>query len=493
MDIGAFAGTLSNLLVKHLARLVKGEDVKGSEGDKSLQELPAVLHLLWPRLQLEKDATLAPLLNALVASPDPAAVRSLRQHLEQLLVKDPALARSLEYLATTGDGAPAQQPKPDPWDHVLARDRTVARRLEMLYQLRTGRAAGEVAAQFNVSPQDLFALNTRFCTAGVAGLMSNEAGSWLEHLNASDTVLRRLDMVYLVRCGTPVAVVAEQYGAVPEYVQRIVRRFEKSGVPGILTEKDLEHFRALNPPALRICSYNLHGVHNDGPARFRRIAAQLALADAHVAALQEVVSGSGIENTGAQIARWASSITGEPYASEFAYCHQFMEKYPEGIAIATRCRLKGMRALDLTELRDGLKPTLPRKALVMEADVFGRTAAVASVHLDHGAEPQVRLAQAEKLVHELEEKSGNRADYFILAGDFNDADDSPPIRFLLSAGYRDAYRACNKDAGNTFPAGNPTARIDYIFVKGTAEVRSSGLLPNDPDLSDHIGIFAEIA
>jgi endonuclease/exonuclease/phosphatase family metal-dependent hydrolase len=152
-----------------------------------------------------------------------------------------------------------------------------------------------------------------------------------------------------------------------------------------------------------------------------------------------------------------------------------------------------MRTLDLNELRDGLKPALPRKALLMEAEVFGRTAAVVSVHLDHGAAPEVRLAQAEKLVRNLEERPANRADYIVLAGDFNDADDSPTIRFLLSSGYRDAYRACHNDAGNTYPAGNPTARIDYILVKGTAEIRSSGLLLNDPDLSDHIGVFAEIA
>jgi endonuclease/exonuclease/phosphatase family metal-dependent hydrolase len=152
-----------------------------------------------------------------------------------------------------------------------------------------------------------------------------------------------------------------------------------------------------------------------------------------------------------------------------------------------------MRTLDLNELRDGLRPALPRKALVMEADIFGRTAVVVSVHLDHGGAPQVRLAQVEKLVRELEERSANRADYVILAGDFNDADDSPTIRFLLSSGYRDAYRACHKDAGNTYPVGNPTARIDYIFVKGRVEIRSSGLFLNDPALSDHIGVFAEIA
>lgn len=495
MDIEAFAGTLTNLLIKHLPRLIRGEDAEASAGHNADDRLPAVVHLLWQRLQPKKAAGLPALLNALAASPDPADIQTLRHHVQQMLSKDLALARSLQYLVALGpDGVPAGQPQRDPWEQVLAKDRKAVRRLEMLYALRAGKTAGEVAAGFNISVQELFALNARFCTAGVAGALNDDAETWLERLNVGDTVLRRLDMIYLVRCGTPASAVAEQYGAPPEYVERIVRRFEKSGVPGILTEKDMEHFHALYPPALlRVCSYNLHGADDAGPPRFRRIAAQLAYADAHIAALQEVVSGSGIENTGAQIARWVSSMTGESYTSEFAYCHQFMEKYPEGIGIATRFRPKAMRSLDLTELRDGLRPALPRKALVMVADAGGRTAAVASVHLDHITDPQVRLAQAEKLVRELEEQGGNTPDYLVLAGDFNDADDSPAIRFLLSAGYRDAYRACNKDTGNTYPAGNPTTRIDYIFVKGAIEVRSSGLLANDPELSDHIGIFAEIA
>ncbi len=493
MNTAAFAGTLSDLLVKLLPRLLKHEDAAGAKGDKTPQELPPAVHLLLLRLQVERDPALNALIESLAASPEhPARRRSLQQYLEHFLAKNPAFTRSLEHLATLGGGiAPPPQPTAERWDRLLTTDRRVVRRLEMLYELRKGKTVKEAAAACNVSPQELFALNARFCAAGIAGLMNDEVGSWLDRLSPADTVLRRLDMIYLVRCGTPLAVVAEQYGAVPEYVERILQRFEKNGVPGILTEKEIDRYRALYPPTLRVCSYNLHGVQSDGPVRFRRIATQLADADAHVAALQEVVSGSGVQDTGAQIATWASTITGERYTSEFAYCHQFMEKYPEGIALATRCRPEDVQTFDLTELRDGLKPTMPRKALAMHADFHGRRAAVTCVHLDHAADARVRLAQVEKLVHELEEKS-ERTDCFILAGDFNDTEDAPSIRFLLSEGYRDAYRACNKDAGNTYPAGDPNVRIDYIFVKGAGEIRSSGLLANDPELSDHIGLFAEI-
>jgi endonuclease/exonuclease/phosphatase family metal-dependent hydrolase len=80
----------------------------------------------------------------------------------------------------------------------------------------------------------------------------------------------------------------------------------------------------------------------------------------------------------------------------------------------------------------------------------------------------------------------------ILAGDFNDTEASLVIEYMRSAGFVDAYRACHRGGGNTYPAGNPHARIDYIFVRGRATVVSSGVLQDDPGLSDHLGVFAEI-
>ena len=103
----------------------------------------------------------------------------------------------------------------------------------------------------------------------------------------------------------------------------------------------------------------------------------------------------------------------------------------------------------------------------------------------------MRLAQAEKLIAEIDAE-GAWISCSILAGDFNDTEDSPAVNFLKNAGYRDAYRTCHRSAGNTYPAGSPESRIDYIFVRGHVEVVASGLLPNDPELSDHIGLFAEI-
>lgn len=379
------------------------------------------------------------------------------------------------------------------WRDLLGRDDRVIERLEMVYLLRSGKAPDEIARRMNVDVERLFRLNSRFSLAGVAGLLSEEGvGRWIDRLDGNDPVLRRLDMVGLARSGTPVSAVGREYDALPEYVERVSERFARSGIAGVLTEEEIERFRALIPATISIASYNLHGTHNDGDQtyRLRRIARELARLDPHAACLQEVLSGGGIEDTGAQISRWMSSMTGYHYRSQFSYCHQFMEKYPEGIALSSRYPPEETRTIDLTRLEGGLKPSLARNALVMETKIFGRKIIFSSVHLDHGADPVVRVAQAQKLVRELEADSTGA--YFILAGDFNDLEGSPVIRFLRSAGYVDAYRACHKDAGNTYPADDPRIRIDYVFVKGHSAVVSSGLLLNDPELSDHIGIFAEI-
>jgi endonuclease/exonuclease/phosphatase family metal-dependent hydrolase len=114
------------------------------------------------------------------------------------------------------------------------------------------------------------------------------------------------------------------------------------------------------------------------------------------------------------------------------------------------------------------------------------------VHFDH-ENPKIRLAQAEKLLRELDSLY-KRKDYYarILAGDFNDVEDSPVMDFLRENGYKDAYRHCHPTGGNTFDAVTPYKRIDYIMVKGNVNFLSAELILKDPKLSDHIGVFAVI-
>jgi endonuclease/exonuclease/phosphatase family metal-dependent hydrolase len=496
-DIDRLADGLSVYLAPFLAGLMKDGMTGARPQDLVPHGPPAFARAVWSRLRaaVEVSPRLKESAEELAGDPTDADLLAIfRIRLGRLLRADERLAAWLFEAARKGQAEILGERKPG-LRELLGKDDPVLRRLDMVYRLRSGRAPDRIARETGVSVEELFRLNRRFCAAGVAGLISDaDSGDWLARLGRDDPVLRRLDMIDLVRAGTPPAAVGRAYDALPEYVERLHARFSQSGIAGILTEEETDRLKALVPATVRVASYNLHGLHDNGDQsrRLRRIGWEFARLDPHAAALQEVLSGAGVEDTGAQIAAWTSSMTGYHYRSFFAHCHLFMEKYPEGVALSLRCLPEAKKTIDLTRLPGGLRPSLARNALAVTTRLFGRKVVFVSVHLDHATDPAVRLAQAEKLVAEVEAHAPAGA-CLILAGDFNDVEDSPAVRFMLSAGYADAYRALHRDGGNTYPAGASRMRIDYVFVKGHSAVVSSGLLADDPDLSDHIGIFAEIS
>ena len=490
MDVDTLADSLTELISPFLAFVIEGHKV----GDADAPDMPDAVRLIRSRLapHMEKDGAARAAALAVLSSPQDAHARKgLRTQLRKLLAGSAGLAKAIRPLLERPQHAQPQVAAPA-WQDLLGRDDRLVERLEMISLLRAGRDPRDVASAFHMDMGRLFRLNTAFSLAGSAGLLPEEGiGNWLDRLDRSDPILRRLDMIRLVRAGNPVNLVARQYDALPEYVERINSRYAREGLLGIVTEEELDRFQSLHPPNIRVCSYNLHGTHDGAAQRLRRLAGSFAQMDVHAAAFQEVVKEGEREDSGIETSQWISAMTGYHYTSYFAYCHQFMEKYPEGVAVSTRCPVKGETTIDLTLLRDGLTPSMPRNALALEAEVHGRKIIFVSVHLDHNADPEVRLAQGEKLAAELGRREEG-AYASVLAGDFNDVESSPVMEYLRSMGYRDAFRACHREGGNTFPAGDAGSRIDYILVKGRATIVASGLLTDDPSLSDHIGIFAEI-
>jgi endonuclease/exonuclease/phosphatase family metal-dependent hydrolase len=490
MEAATLAGSLTDLLAPHLASLLEDS----GKGSLHGEEIPAHVRALWSILapHIRKDRSIRKWARDLGLFPSDGDVRSgFRIDMERLLDEKADLKRKIEE-TIKHLGVPLPGRTHASWREAFGEGDRAAERIEMVYMIRTGWTVEETAKHFGTDVGTVSRVNASYCLAGIGGVLQDRGvENWLDRLDPGDPVLRRLDMIRLLRSGTPTPAVARSYDALEEYVERLSERFSRSGVPGILNEDDIARYRILNPPFIRVCTYNLHGTHDDNPFRFRRLAKELSRIDPHLCAFQEVIDGAGIENTGIQISRWMSSITGYNYGSHFCYCHEFMEKFPEGVAVALRSPTKKMSTIDLTALRDGLKPTMPRNAITVETEVFGHKVVLASVHLDHNADPRVRLAQGEKLVAEIQR--GNEEAYCtVLAGDFNDGENSPVIEYLKAAGFADAYRACHREGGDTYPAGHPNARIDYILVRGRGTIVSSGLLPNDPTLSDHAGVFAEI-
>jgi endonuclease/exonuclease/phosphatase family metal-dependent hydrolase len=404
------------------------------------------------------------------------------------------LSAARELKAILEESVPGDTPSRSSEFHFANIDDTsdeTLRRLEAFRLLRSGIDPGRIAARFKMPISEVFRINYNFSVAGAEGLLlAGSTPSWSEQLDGNDPLLRRLEMVRLLRDGTPASVVARQFEAIEDYVVLIGQKFAKYGLPGIMTEADVERFRTANPEEIRICSYNLQGVRSDGALRLRRMARELCPYRPDVIAFQEVINGAGVDDTGGQIAYWLSSMTGEHYKSYFTYCHQFMDKFPEGVAVCARVPIRAATSIDLSaNLAKGLRPSMDRHAQMVETVVSGKRIIVVSVHFDHIELSEVRRAQADKLLSELDRITADADCYaLVLAGDFNDTEDSAALKLLKEAGYRDSYRICHKKGGDTFAVPRPDVRIDYILVKGAAEVISAEVILNDPDFSDHLGI-----
>ncbi len=99
----------------------------------------------------------------------------------------------------------------------------------------------------------------------------------------------------------------------------------------------------------------------------------------------------------------------------------------------------------------------PRGALVAQIGEAGRRAWVVSLHL--GLRPVDRRRNAEELadlVRALREP-------VVIGGDCNELPEGRAIGFL-SERFWDAWLLGGDVAGETFPASDPSARIDYLFV-----------------------------
>ncbi|MBF0329234.1 MAG: endonuclease/exonuclease/phosphatase family protein [Nitrospirae bacterium] len=312
----------------------------------------------------------------------------------------------------------------------------------------------------------------------------------LDGLDSNDSILRRIEMVRLIKTGVRLEEVCVKFDAAPEYVMKLVQCYEKNKTIGILTEEDFAAYRSANPELIKVCTFNLHGTHKDNSSRPLLISRELSSLAPDICAFQEAIQSGG-EDTAGVIAKNLSHMTGRHYRAHFALCHLFMDKYPEGVAAVTNSAQANKQTIDLNKgLEKGLKPSMARFASACEVRLYGKEILFASVHLDYNKNKSIRLAQAKKLLKEIDRLYKNKYYCQIIAGDFNDNADSPAMLFLAENGFNDAYRHCNATGGATYPSDAPTNRIDYIMVKGDAEIQSSSLVLKNPELSDHCGVFA---
>ncbi|MCG6552627.1 MAG: endonuclease/exonuclease/phosphatase family protein [Candidatus Magnetominusculus sp. LBB02] len=500
MDVRTLLYGISGFLMPFIPRLLAPPAEKAAyEDEQAFLWAKDIMEKLKPKLK-QRQSLKEAMQDAADNPSDPDAQAAFRLQLKKIIETDDVLAEELGrmWITMSGYGIAPDLDKElgqARWLDILNRHDDVLKRLEMVRLLRAGVTPEKIAADFHTDCKYLYRVHAAFSQNGVYGILSgSNIRCWLDYMNPDDPVVRRLEMIRLLRAGTPAETIAKEYNCIKEYVYRLNDRFTKHATTGILTEDDFQRYRALNPKTVRITSFNLHGTHGkDDAQRFKQIASELSANDPEICLYQEVINGAGIEETSAQIAGLMTKTTGYYYRTHYSYCHLFMDKYPEGVAVSSRYALKNPQTIDLNKgLTDGVRPLMERFSSASEVEIYGRRFVFASVHLDHSPEAIVRLAQAEKLLKSLDSIYGSGAYCTVIAGDFNDVEDSPVITYLMEHGFVDAYRSCHKTGGNTFPSQSPNTRIDYIMVRGGVKVHYAELILKDPSLSDHTGVYAVV-
>lgn len=130
----------------------------------------------------------------------------------------------------------------------------------------------------------------------------------------------------------------------------------------------------------------------------------------------------------------------------------------------------------------------PRGALLAGLEAGGTRFWAIAIHL--GLHPMERRLHAEEL-RSLTDALGGPV---VIGGDLNERPDGRAVG-VLARGFRDAWLLAGNVDGETYPAREPDARIDYVFVSPEVSALMV-IVPPGPDArsaSDHLPVVAELA
>jgi len=129
---------------------------------------------------------------------------------------------------------------------------------------------------------------------------------------------------------------------------------------------------------------------------------------------------------------------------------------------------------------------LPLRGVTMAiAGHAGARLTAASVHLG--------LSDPERLVHarEIADRLPALRQPVVLGGDLNERPHQPAAAWLRERLW-DAFEAAPDGPGETYPASNPSARIDYLLCSEGLRVQRAWVRPDLAELSDHLPVFADV-
>lgn len=168
---------------------------------------------------------------------------------------------------------------------------------------------------------------------------------------------------------------------------------------------------------------------------------------------------------------------------ELVSTHRPFGRVRNAVAYPGAWRALGVEAVTLSNRRG----THARGFVALHAGVGPYRLTLVSAHL--GLAPSEREEHARELTDWMAGVDGA----VILGADLNEGPDGTAARWIGERLF-DAHTAAGDGAGHTFPAEEPSARIDYVFVGEGARVLSARVmdLPSSRTASDHRPVMADV-
>lgn len=231
--------------------------------------------------------------------------------------------------------------------------------------------------------------------------------------------------------------------------------------------------------------YNIHaGKDAGGEANLDRVAELVGATGADLVLLQEVdrnTQRSGPTDQPAALGR----LTG--YDVAFGRTIGF-QGGDYGVALLSRWPIERDTLVPLA-VAGSPESREQRGVLVAVVAAPGGRLAVLNTHLDASGDDVWRVREIAGVLREAESVRGSGLP-LLLGGDLNARPESPIHQSLRDAGFRDAWPGCGAGDGNTFPAGAPARRIDYLYLPAGVTCTSARVLPGQA--SDHRALLVRV-
>jgi endonuclease/exonuclease/phosphatase family metal-dependent hydrolase len=224
-------------------------------------------------------------------------------------------------------------------------------------------------------------------------------------------------------------------------------------------------------PTLRLLSYNIRSLRDDGDAVARVIRA----AEPHVVCIQEAPRFLRWRSTCAALARRSGLVIvggGRPAAANLLMSSLSVDVHRTDDVLLSKARRLHQRGTALAEM-----------------SLQGKRFVIAGTHLD--LEQPARVRHVAELHRAVNTFAGEVAS--VIAGDINDLPGSE-VWDLLAAPRPDVYAAVGEGDGFSYSARDPVRRIDAVFADPRIRPVSATVI-DSPDVhigSDHRPLLVEL-